>query len=52
MQLNGRLIRQGQKSKGVVVNHILMKGTIDERIVKVLKMKDATQAMLLDALKR
>jgi SNF2 family DNA or RNA helicase len=52
LQLNGRLIRQGQKSSGVVVNHIIMKSTIDERIVKVLKMKDATQAKLLDALKR
>ena len=51
-QLNGRLIRQGQEASSVVVNHLIMKNTIDERVVKVLKEKDATQARLLDALKR
>ena len=52
MQLNGRLIRQGQKSSSVTVNHLMMKDTIDERVAKVLKTKNATQSMLLDALKR
>jgi SNF2 family DNA or RNA helicase len=52
MQLNGRLIRQGQKSNSVTVNHLIMKNTIDERVASVLKIKDATQSMLLNALKR
>jgi hypothetical protein len=30
----------------------MMKDTIDERVASVLKQKDATQSMLLDALKR
>jgi len=51
-QLNGRLIRQGQKSASVIVNHLIMKNTIDERVVKVLKDKDATQSKLLNALKQ
>lgn len=51
-QLNGRLIRQGQVANSVTVNHLIMKNTIDERVVKVLKEKDATQQKLLDALKR
>ena len=51
-QLNGRLIRQGQKNASVTVNHLIMKNTIDERVVTVLKDKDATQSKLLDALKR
>jgi hypothetical protein len=52
LQLNGRLIRQGQESGSVTVNHLIMKNTIDERVVSVLKKKNATQSMLLDALKR
>jgi len=52
LQLNGRLIRQGQTANSVIVNHLIMKNTIDERVVKVLKQKDASQSMLLDALKR
>lgn len=50
-QTNGRLWRQGQKSKTVVINHIITKGTIDERIVRVLKDKDATQEELISAVK-
>ena len=50
-QLNGRLIRQGQKN-AVIVNHLIIKNTVDERVVKVLKSKDASQAKLLNALKR
>lgn len=45
-QLNGRLIRQGQKEI-VVVNHLVIKNTIDERIVSVLSEKDASQRSLL-----
>jgi SNF2 family DNA or RNA helicase len=51
-QLNGRLNRQGQKNASVTINHLIMKNTVDERVVKVLKDKNATQARLLNALKR
>jgi len=51
-QLNGRLNRQGQKNASVTINHLIMKNTVDERVVKVLKDKDATQSKLLNALKR
>lgn len=50
-QLNGRLIRQGQKSN-VVINHLIMKDTVDERVASVIKTKDATQSKLLNALRR
>lgn len=50
-QTNARLWRQGQKSETVVVQHIVTKGTIDERILKVLSKKDCTQAALIDAVK-
>ena len=33
-QTNARLWRQGQKSKTVVIEHIVSKGTIDEQIIK------------------
>lgn len=50
-QTNGRLWRQGQKSRTVVINHIITKNTIDERILQVLKGKDATQEELIAAVK-
>ena len=50
-QTNARLWRQGQKSKTVVVQHIITKGTIDERVVRALASKDAGQAALIDAVK-
>ncbi len=50
-QTNARLWRQGQNAETVVVQHIVAKGTIDERILKVLSKKDSTQAALIDALK-
>lgn len=49
-QLIGRIYRQGQK-KAVVVHHLIMKGTKDERVLKVLKQKNAVQSDLLEALK-
>jgi len=51
-QLNGRLRRQGQESNHVVVNHLVMEDTVDQRVAKVLASDDATQRKLLDALKR
>ena len=50
-QTVARLWRQGQESKTVVVQHIITKGTIDERIMAALSEKDTTQAALIDAVK-
>ena len=50
-QTNARLWRQGQNAPTVVVQHIVAKGTIDERILKALSNKDSTQAALIDAVK-
>ena len=50
-QTNARLYRQGQKDSTVVVQHIITKGTIDERVMKALQMKDNTQSALIDAVK-
>lgn len=49
-QFNGRLHRQGQQ-KPVRIVHIVADGTIDERVMKVLAKKDATQKDLLLAIK-
>ena len=51
LQTNARLWRQGQKSKTVVIHHIITKGTIDERIMKALRTKETTQDALMDAVK-
>lgn len=50
-QTNARLWRQGQSSETVVIQHIITKGTIDERILKALSDKDSTQAALINAVK-
>ena len=50
-QTVARLWRQGQASETVVVQHIITKGTIDERIMKALSEKDTTQAALIGAVK-
>ena len=50
-QTNGRLWRQGQKDKTVVIQHIITKGTIDERILSALKHKDCTQEEMIAAVK-
>lgn len=50
-QTNGRLFRQGQKSSTVVIQHIVTKGTVDERILKALTEKDKTQTSLMNAVK-
>lgn len=49
-QFNARLHRQGQLNT-VRVMHIVAEGTIDERVLSVLSLKDATQNALLKALK-
>ena len=50
-QANARLWRQGQTDQTVVIQHIIAKGTIDERIMKALSEKDSTQQSLIDAVK-
>lgn len=50
-QTIARLWRQGQTANTVVVQHIVAKGTIDERILKALSQKDNTQSALIDAVK-
>ncbi len=50
-QTIARLWRQGQKSKTVVVVHIVASNTVDESILKALKTKDATQSALIAAMK-
>lgn len=49
-QFNGRLHRQGQQNP-VRIIHIVAYGCLDERVMSVLKDKDAVQGKLLDALK-
>lgn len=49
-QANARIVRPGQKST-VVVHHLVAKGTIDERIVKLLQTKGDLQEGLLEAVR-
>lgn len=50
-QTVARLWRQGQESRTVIVQHIVTKSTIDERILKALEKKDSSQAALIEAVK-
>ena len=50
-QTNARLWRQGQTAGTVVIQHIITKGTIDERILTALNKKELTQNALIDAVK-
>jgi len=49
LQMNKRLHRQGQL-KPVIINHIIVKDCIDEKIMNSLAAKDVTQNSLLNAL--
>ena len=49
-QFNARLHRQGQE-KPVRIVHLIIHGCLDERVISVLRHKDATQSALLRALK-
>lgn len=49
-QTNARLHRQGQDST-VVIHNILTKGTIDEDVMKALKIKEKIQDALIDSVK-
>jgi len=50
-QTVARIWRQGQKSRTVVIQHIIAADTIDEKIMQVLIQKDATQRALIEAVK-
>jgi SNF2 family DNA or RNA helicase len=50
-QTVARLWRQGQTSETVVVQHLITDQTIDERIMRVLSGKAATQDALIEAVK-
>ena len=50
-QTVARLWRQGQTAQTVVVQHIVTKGTIDNRIMKALSQKEHVQTALIDAVK-
>ena len=49
-QTNGRLYRQGQQHP-VTIQHIVTRGTIDERILAALEAKSITQDALIDAVR-
>jgi len=51
LQLIGRLYRQGQTQKTVVIHHIVARHTVDERVLNVVSKKEATQKELLEAVK-
>lgn len=51
LQTIARLWRQGQKSKTVIIHHIIAKGTTDEKIMEALRKKEITQDALMDAVK-
>ena len=44
-------VRQGQQSETVVIQHLITKGTIDERILKALTQKEQTQTALMTAVR-
>ena len=46
----GRLWRQGQKET-VVIHHLVVKGTMDEQVMRALREKAADQNALLAAVK-
>ena len=50
-QTIGRLYRQGQKAKSVVVTRIVAKDTIDEDVIRALDKKERTQDALIEAVK-
>lgn len=49
-QTNARLYRQGQQNT-VVIQHIITKDTIDERVLMAIAKKEKTQNALIDAVK-
>jgi SNF2 family DNA or RNA helicase len=50
-QANGRLYRQGQKSKTVIIHRLMVQGTIHDRVKELLEGKIKRQDILLDHVK-
>ena len=50
-QTNARLWRQGQRSRTVVIRHIIARGTHDEDVMRALERKDMGQAVLIRAVR-
>ena len=50
-QTNARLWRQGQRAETVVVQYLVIAGTIDERILDAISKKEQDQNALIDAVK-
>ena len=50
-QANARLYRQGQKNN-VLIHHLIVQNTVDERVYKTLQIKGNVQGELLEALKQ
>jgi SNF2 family DNA or RNA helicase len=51
MQFNSRILRQGQMHSSVIINHLVLKGSHDEDVIKSLRSKDRKQESLLAAVK-
>ena len=51
-QFNKRLHRSGQKADRVVINNIVVRDTIDERLLQVLQTREDVQDALLEATRR
>jgi SNF2 family DNA or RNA helicase len=49
LQLRARLLRQGQKSDKVFIHHLIVKGSMDEKVIQRLHRKDKTQSDLIEA---
>lgn len=49
-QANARLHRQGQ-TRAVIIHHLMIEGTVDERVYQSLQQKENVQEGLLQALK-
>lgn len=50
LQANARLNRQGQL-KPVIIHHLIAAGTMDETVMKAIKLKDDKQKSLMEAIK-
>jgi SNF2 family DNA or RNA helicase len=49
LQLIARLLRQGQKEDKVFIHHLIVKGSMDEQVIKRLRKKDKVQSDLIEA---
>ena len=49
LQFNARLLRSGQKNESVIIHHIIADGTVDNRVLDVLRDKAADQNAVIQA---